>query len=99
MSVGHSAVPISVLPTGLENQQPEDRADMNRVMSTFFSLGQTLPTYRHGVGIFQEALDDAIQILGHGNAWLHVFPEGRIRQSKDLSSEYPTPSKMGSQLT
>lgn len=56
-------------------------------MSNFFSLGQTLPTYRHGVGIFQEALDDAIQLLGHGNVWLHVFPEGRIRQSKDLSSE------------
>lgn len=58
-----------------------------RVVSTFFSLGQTLPTYRHGVGIFQPALDDAITLLSQGNAWLHVFPEGRIRQDKQLSSK------------
>lgn len=56
------------------------------VVSTFFGLGQTLPTYRHGVGIFQPALDDAIKLLSQENAWLHVFPEGRVRQSKDLSS-------------
>lgn len=61
-------------------------SNKHRLRSSFFSLGQTLPTYRHGVGVFQEALDDAIQLLAHGNAWLHVFPEGRVRQDKNLSS-------------
>ncbi|BFZ56509.1 Lyso-phosphatidylcholine acyltransferase [Savitreella phatthalungensis] len=60
----------------------------NRVLSTFFSLGQTIPTYRHGVGIFQDGIDDAIRLLAYRQAWLHVFPEGRIRQSKDLSMRY-----------
>lgn len=57
--------------------------------STFFSLGQTLSTYRHGVGVFQESLDDAIQLLAHGRAWLHIFPEGRVRQDKNLTSMSP----------
>lgn len=58
------------------------------MLSTFFALGQTLPTYRHGIGIFQPAIDDAIQLLARRNAWVHVFPEGRIRQSEDLSMRY-----------
>ncbi|ORY83284.1 acyltransferase-domain-containing protein [Protomyces lactucae-debilis] len=60
----------------------------NKVLSTFFSSGQTLATYRHGAGMFQPALDDAITLLSQSNAWLHVFPEGRIRQSKDYSMRY-----------
>ena len=61
---------------------------MYSVLSTFFALGQTLPTYRHGIGIFQPAVDDAIALLRHRNAWIHVFPEGRVRQSEDLSMRY-----------
>jgi hypothetical protein len=85
MYAGRWAVPTYASPTSIHSIFTND-ANV-RLLSTFFSSGQTLATYRHGAGIFQPALDDAITLLSQSNAWLHVFPEGRIRQSKDYSSK------------
>ncbi|KAF8897207.1 acyltransferase-domain-containing protein, partial [Infundibulicybe gibba] len=56
----------------------------NPVFSTFFRLGQTLETFR-GKGIYQSAVDTAIQKLDQGG-WVHLYGEGKINQP----SAYPT---------
>ncbi|KAH9482947.1 Tafazzin [Psilocybe cubensis] len=53
----------------------------NPVFSTFFSLGQTLETFR-GKGIYQDAVDTAIQKLNEGQ-WVHLYGEGKVNQPKD----------------
>lgn len=42
--------------------------------SWFFRKGQVIETFR-GKGIYQSALDEAMQKL-HDGRWVHVFPEG-----------------------
>ncbi|ODO10724.1 hypothetical protein I350_01321 [Cryptococcus amylolentus CBS 6273] len=44
----------------------------------FFNLGQVIETHRGG-GIFQEAVDRAVQLLQDGS-WIHIFPEGKVNQ-------------------
>ncbi|KAI8873658.1 acyltransferase-domain-containing protein, partial [Ramicandelaber brevisporus] len=46
--------------------------------STFFTLGQTVPTLR-GAGITQPAIDEAINRLDAGQV-IHIFPEGHVNQ-------------------
>lgn len=46
------------------------------LFSAFFRKGQTLETFR-GQGIFQPALDQALQKLDE-TRWLHIFPEGAV---------------------
>ncbi|KAF8204854.1 hypothetical protein BJ912DRAFT_840407 [Pholiota molesta] len=50
----------------------------NPVFSTFFYLGQTLETFR-GQGIYQEAVDIAIQKVNEGG-WVHLYGEGKVNQ-------------------
>ncbi|RDX50753.1 acyltransferase-domain-containing protein [Lentinus brumalis] len=57
----------------------------NPVFSTFFRYGQVIETFR-GRGIFQPAIDTAIEKLNRGE-WIHLFSEGKVNQdSSDLSS-------------
>lgn len=49
-------------------------------MGHFFSLGQVIETVRGG-GIYQDAVDTAIDRLKHG-AWVNIYPEGRVNQEK-----------------
>ena len=54
---------------------------MCSLYSAFFSLGQTLCVYRHGSGIFQRAVDEAVALMEEPlHAWVHVFPEGKVYQ-------------------
>ncbi|KAI8976415.1 acyltransferase-domain-containing protein [Trametes punicea] len=46
------------------------------VFSTFFRLGQVIETFR-GKGIFQPAVDAAIEKLNQGE-WIHLFGEGKV---------------------
>ncbi|TBU38151.1 acyltransferase-domain-containing protein [Dichomitus squalens] len=56
----------------------------NPVFSTFFRYGQVIETFR-GKGIFQPAIDDAIQKLNRGE-WIHLFGEGKVNQdSNDIT--------------
>ncbi|WFC98969.1 Lyso-phosphatidylcholine acyltransferase [Malassezia yamatoensis] len=50
------------------------------LLSSFFSKGQTLETLR-GNGIFQPALDRAIDLLNDTN-WVHLFPEGAVNLTR-----------------
>lgn len=50
----------------------------NPVFSTFFRHGQVLETFR-GKGVYQPAVDAAIEKLGKGD-WIHLFGEGKICQ-------------------
>ncbi|KAI0084577.1 acyltransferase-domain-containing protein [Irpex rosettiformis] len=50
----------------------------NPVFSAFFRKGQVLETFR-GNGIFQPAIDTAIQKLNSGD-WIHLFSEGKVNQ-------------------
>jgi monolysocardiolipin acyltransferase len=62
----------------------------NSAFSKFFELGQVISTERGG-GIFQPAIDQAIQLLQNGE-WvsahqrlqvspqIHIFPEGKVNQ-------------------
>ncbi|KDR83457.1 hypothetical protein GALMADRAFT_109958 [Galerina marginata CBS 339.88] len=50
----------------------------NPVFSAFFSLGQTLETFR-GKGIYQPAVDTAIQKLNEGR-WVHLYSESKVNQ-------------------
>lgn len=50
----------------------------NPVLSTFFRNGQVIETFR-GAGIFQPAVDFAIDKLNEG-AWIHLFGEGKVNQ-------------------
>ncbi|GAA5903269.1 hypothetical protein JCM8208_002260 [Rhodotorula glutinis] len=49
----------------------------------FFEKGQVIETFR-GKGIYQRAIDESSKKLDAGN-WVHIFPEGRIKQD-DLHS-------------
>ncbi|BFZ59719.1 Lyso-phosphatidylcholine acyltransferase [Saitoella coloradoensis] len=74
----------------------------NATLSTFFSLGQTLPTYRFGkYGPFQPSISRAIHLLSPDYptsssqpkskripSLVHVFPEGKIRQHPDREMRY-----------
>ncbi|KAI1789890.1 acyltransferase-domain-containing protein [Ganoderma leucocontextum] len=63
----------------------------NPVFSTFFRYGQVIETFR-GDGIFQPAIDDAIQKLNCGE-WVHLFGEGKVNQeSNDI--EKPNAAKL-----
>ncbi|KDQ57868.1 hypothetical protein JAAARDRAFT_155484 [Jaapia argillacea MUCL 33604] len=55
----------------------------NPFFSTFFRHGQVLETFR-GNGIYQEAVDVAIEKLNQGG-WVHLFGEGKVMQP----DEYP----------
>lgn len=46
--------------------------------SWFFRKGQVIETFR-GKGIYQAAIDDATRKLNEGR-WIHIFPEGKIKQ-------------------
>ncbi|KAI6047040.1 acyltransferase-domain-containing protein [Pisolithus marmoratus] len=50
----------------------------NPVFSAFFRNGQVIETFR-GEGIFQSALDTAIDKLNQGH-WVHLFGEGKVCQ-------------------
>ncbi|KAF9482019.1 hypothetical protein BDN70DRAFT_854183 [Pholiota conissans] len=50
----------------------------NPIFSTFFSLGQTLETFR-GQGIHQAAVNTAIQKVNEGG-WVHLYGEGKVNQ-------------------
>ncbi|KAF9224305.1 hypothetical protein BS17DRAFT_779613 [Gyrodon lividus] len=50
----------------------------NPLFSAFFRKGQVIETFR-GNGIWQPALDAAIQLLNQGH-WLHLFGEGAVHQ-------------------
>ncbi|KAI0367928.1 acyltransferase-domain-containing protein [Pilatotrama ljubarskyi] len=51
----------------------------NPVFSAFFRYGQVIETFR-GKGIFQPAIDTAIEKLNHGE-WIHLFGEGKVNQT------------------
>lgn len=53
----------------------------SRPLGTFFSLGQVIETVR-GAGIYQPAVDTAIERLKHGG-WVNIYPEGRVNQPKN----------------
>ncbi|CAO3595112.1 unnamed protein product [Absidia cylindrospora] len=53
-----------------------------RFKATFFSMGKAIPTIRGG-GIYQPAVDFAIDRLNHGG-WIHVFPEGKVNQTEEM---------------
>ena len=56
-----------------------DMCHLNKLLCNFFLSGKTLPIVR-GAGTHQPVLDlVARQLRDHGD-WLHVFPEGRVRQ-------------------
>ncbi|KAH9946605.1 acyltransferase-domain-containing protein [Amylocystis lapponica] len=50
----------------------------NPLFSAFFRKGQVLETFR-GNGVFQPAVDTAIQKLNDG-AWIQLFGEGKVNQ-------------------
>lgn len=50
----------------------------NPFTSWFFERGQVIPIVR-GDGIYQPAIDEAIEIL-NTDRWLHFFPEGKVIQ-------------------
>ncbi|KAF4602382.1 hypothetical protein EYR40_005587 [Pleurotus pulmonarius] len=56
----------------------------NPVFSKFFRLGQVHETFR-GKGIYQPAVDAAINTLNTTGGWVHLFGEGKINQP----STYP----------
>ncbi|KAF9495717.1 hypothetical protein BDN71DRAFT_1482540 [Pleurotus eryngii] len=51
----------------------------NPVFSKFFRLGQVHETFR-GEGIYQPAVDAAINTLNTTGGWVHLFGEGKINQ-------------------
>ncbi|KAF9969024.1 hypothetical protein BGZ73_008819, partial [Actinomortierella ambigua] len=55
---------------------------MSTPVAAFFRFGQVVPIIR-GNGIFQPAVDQAIEMLRSGQ-WVHVFPEGKVNQRQDL---------------
>ncbi|RPB02153.1 hypothetical protein L873DRAFT_1802602 [Choiromyces venosus 120613-1] len=65
----------------------------NALTSTYFTLGQVLPTYRlHKSplgGPFQPAINASISLLSHPHhAWVHIFPEGRVHQKRNYQMRY-----------
>ncbi|KAL1915271.1 uncharacterized protein VTP21DRAFT_7547 [Calcarisporiella thermophila] len=57
----------------------QDICFTNPIFSTFFALGQTIPTIR-GNGILQPAMNFALEKLGEGK-WVHIYPEGKVNQT------------------
>ncbi|KAF9008798.1 acyltransferase-domain-containing protein [Cyathus striatus] len=57
----------------------------NSLFSTFFRLGQTLETCR-GQGIFQPAVDSAIDKLNEGG-WVHLYGEGKVNQPSTYQTD------------
>ncbi|KAF9431233.1 hypothetical protein BGZ94_005596 [Podila epigama] len=55
----------------------------NRPIGAFFQCGQVVPIVR-GNGIFQPAIDESIKLLRQSK-WVHVFPEGKVIQSSELT--------------
>ncbi|KAF5322909.1 hypothetical protein D9619_001050 [Psilocybe cf. subviscida] len=53
----------------------------NPIFSAFFRLGQTLETFR-GKGIYQEAVNTAIQKIDDGH-WVHLYGEGKVNRPKN----------------
>ncbi|KIP03688.1 hypothetical protein PHLGIDRAFT_31685 [Phlebiopsis gigantea 11061_1 CR5-6] len=51
---------------------------INPIFSAFFRKGQVFETFR-GSGIYQPAVDSAIERLNQGE-WIHLFGEGKIHQ-------------------
>ena len=61
-----------------------DMCHKNKLLSDFFLSGKTLPIVR-GAGQQQPVLTlVAKQLRDHGD-WLHVFPEGRVRQDGQMN--------------
>ncbi|CDO68529.1 hypothetical protein BN946_scf184998.g26 [Trametes cinnabarina] len=61
------------------------------IFSTFFRLGQVIETFR-GKGIFQPAIDAAIEKLNRGE-WIHLFGEGKVNQESS-NPESPTAAQL-----
>jgi monolysocardiolipin acyltransferase len=57
----------------------------HRLLSWYFAAGQVLETDRHGPGIYQPSIDQAIDILRDGG-WVHIFPEGYVNQPRDYKN-------------
>ncbi|RUP45989.1 acyltransferase-domain-containing protein [Jimgerdemannia flammicorona] len=55
----------------------------NPAFSFFFALGQTLPIVR-GDGIYQPCMDYAVWCMRHHARWIHVFPESRVNQTREM---------------
>lgn len=62
---------------------PRHASAHRRLYRWFFNQGQTLELFR-GQGIFQPALDQAIEKLNEGN-WVHVFPEGAVNLTRSTA--------------
>ncbi|KAH9053058.1 acyltransferase-domain-containing protein [Lactarius vividus] len=60
----------------------------NPVFSAFFRKGQVLETFR-GTGVYQPALDTAIEKLRAG-AWIHLFAEGKVCQPHTYATDPQT---------
>lgn len=56
----------------------------NKLLSDFFLAGKTLPIIRGG-GLDQPVLRLMEERLRSSGDWLHVFPEGRVRQDGRLN--------------
>ncbi|KAI0822162.1 acyltransferase-domain-containing protein [Trametes gibbosa] len=63
----------------------------NPVFSTFFRYGQVIETFR-GKGIFQPAIDTAVEKLNRGD-WIHLFSEGKVNQAS-CDSESPSAARL-----
>ncbi|GAA95469.1 uncharacterized protein L969DRAFT_85147 [Mixia osmundae IAM 14324] len=57
----------------------------NPLFTAFFSAGQTIETHR-GAGIYQHAIDVAIEKLNAGH-WLHIYPEGYVGQTSPTTGK------------
>lgn len=63
----------------------EELTFTNPLTSWFFTHGQVIPIFR-GKGIFQPAMDRALELLKM-DRWLHFFPEGRVIQDNDKPND------------
>lgn len=63
----------------------------------FFGMGQTFPVER-GKGIYQPAIDFAIQLL-RDKKFLHCFPQGKVAEEFDVDNVKLVNSNCHSQLT
>ena len=61
-----------------------DMCHINKLLCNFFLSGKTLPIVR-GAGHHQPVLDLVARQLRDRGDWLHVFPEGRVRQDGQMN--------------